>query len=63
MSGARDQFGQRATLEALISPVPEPTSLVLIDDADHFFEGHLPRMREEIQQWVGKTLTTSTHSG
>ena len=63
MSGARDQFGPRATLEALISPVPEPTNLVLIDDADHFFEGHLPRMREEIQQWVGKTLTTSTHSG
>jgi alpha/beta superfamily hydrolase len=63
MSGGRDQFGPRATLEKLISSVAEPKAFVLINDADHFFEGHLPRMREEIQQWVGKTLMTGTRAG
>lgn len=56
MSGGRDQFGPRATLEKLISSIPEPKTFLLIDDADHFFEGHLPGMREEIQRWISKTL-------
>ena len=56
MSGGRDQFAPRTALEKLISSVPQPKTFVLIDDADHFFEGHLLRMREEIEQWIGKTL-------
>lgn len=63
VSGVRDQFGDRTTLEELISSIPEPKTFVLIDDADHFFEGHLSRMREEVQLWIGKRLTAGTHSG
>jgi alpha/beta superfamily hydrolase len=62
-SGDRDQFGPQATLQDLVSSVPEPKTFVLIEGADHFFEGHLPRMREKVQQWLSKTLETSDRPG
>jgi alpha/beta superfamily hydrolase len=61
VSGARDQFGPRAKLEALVASVPEPKKLVLIEGADHFFEGRLRELREAIEQWV-KTAISSQPS-
>jgi uncharacterized protein len=61
VSGARDQFGPRATLAALVASVPEPKKLVLIEGADHFFEGRLRELREAIEQWV-KTAISSQPS-
>jgi hypothetical protein len=52
VSGARDQFGPRAKLEALVASVPEPKKLVLIEGADHFFEGRLRELRDAIETWV-----------
>jgi alpha/beta superfamily hydrolase len=52
VSGARDQFGPRARLEALVASLPEPKKLVIIADADHFFEGRLRELREAIEAWV-----------
>src|ERR1700685_1499676 len=52
VSGVRDQFGPRAKLEALVASVPEPKKLVLIEGADHFFEGRLRELRETIDGWV-----------
>jgi uncharacterized protein len=52
VSGGRDQFGPRAKLEALFASVPEPKKLVLIEGADHFFEGRLRELRETIEGWV-----------
>jgi hypothetical protein len=51
VSGARDQFGPRAKLESLVASVPEPKKLVLIEGADHFFEGRLRELREAIEDW------------
>jgi uncharacterized protein len=62
MSGGHDQFGNQQRLEQLISSLPEPKRLALVDSADHFFEGHLPRMREEIEQWIRKTFAVSRHA-
>ena len=56
VSGARDQFGPRAKLEALIASLPDPKKLVLIEGGDHFFEGRLREMRESIESWVKETL-------
>ena len=56
VSGARDQFGPRAKLEALVVSMPEPKKLVLIDGADHFFEGRLRELRETIETWVKEQL-------
>jgi len=56
VSGARDQFGPRAKLEELVASVPEPKKLVVIEGADHFFEGRLRELREAIEGWVKETL-------
>jgi len=52
VSGARDQFGPRGKLEALVASVAEPKKLVVIEGADHFFEGRLRELREAIESWV-----------
>ena len=57
ISGARDQFGPRAKLEALIASFPEPKKLVLIEGGDHFFEGRLRELREAIEAWVKEAVS------
>ena len=52
VSGTRDEFGPRAKLEQLVQSLPEPKKLVLIEAADHFFEGRLREMRDAIEPWV-----------
>lgn len=52
VSGSRDQFGPRVRLESVVNSLPEPKSLVVIDAADHFFEGRLREMREAIENWI-----------
>ena len=52
VSGTRDQFGPRPKLEHLVQSLPEPKKLVMIDAADHFFEGRLREMRDAIEPWV-----------
>ncbi len=59
VSGARDQFGPRTQLEALVRALPEPKKLVLIEGADHFFEGRLRELREAIETWVKEAVGTS----
>jgi len=52
VSGARDQFASRAQLERMIERIPEPKKLVIIEGADHFFEGRLRELREAVETWV-----------
>ena len=56
VSGSRDQFGARAKLEVLVNSLPEPKKLVIIESADHFFEGRLREMRDAIEIWVRDTI-------
>ena len=56
VSGARDQFGPREKLEALVSSLAEPKKLVLIAGADHFFEGRLRELREAVEAWVKQAV-------
>jgi uncharacterized protein len=56
VSGTRDQFGPRLRLEQLTETLPEPKKLVLIEAADHFFEGRLKELRETIEAWVKEVL-------
>ena len=56
VSGGRDQFATAVQLHTLVGSVPEPKKLVLIEGADHFFEGRLREMREIIEQWVGNAV-------
>jgi alpha/beta superfamily hydrolase len=61
VSGTRDQFGPRSRLEQLAQSLPEPKKLVLIEAADHFFEGRLKELRETIEGWV-KDVVLHNHS-
>jgi uncharacterized protein len=56
VSGARDPFGPSAKLEALVTSLPEPKKLVLIEGAEHFFEGRLRELRETIESWVRQEI-------
>jgi uncharacterized protein len=56
VSGSRDQYGPRAKVEALVNSLPEPKKLVIIDSADHFFEGRLREMRVAIESWIKDTI-------
>jgi hypothetical protein len=56
VSGDRDQFGPRAKLERLVEALPEPKKLVIVEGADHFFEGRLRELREAIEMWVREVL-------
>ena len=59
VSGDRDQFGSPAQLEKLAESLPEPRQLVLIEGADHFFEGHLEEMRETIDGWIQQVVRSA----
>jgi uncharacterized protein len=52
VSGARDQFGPRAKMDALVASLPEPKKLVIIEGADHFFEGRLHELRNAVESWI-----------
>jgi uncharacterized protein len=52
VSGSRDQFAPREKLQALVASVPEPKKLVVIEGADHFFEGRLGELRAAIESWI-----------
>ena len=55
VSGARDQYGPRGKLEALAASLAEPKRLIMIEGADHFFEGRLRELRDAIELWVRET--------
>src|SRR5437660_12551665 len=56
VSGTRDQFGPQAKLEELVNSLVDPKKLVLIEGADHFFEGRLRELRQTIENWVREFL-------
>jgi alpha/beta superfamily hydrolase len=56
VSGGHDQFGPRSQLERVVESAPEPKKLVIIEGADHFFEGRLQELRETIEAWVREVI-------
>jgi alpha/beta superfamily hydrolase len=59
VSGGRDQFGPRVKLETMVASLPDPKRLVVIEGADHFFEGRLRELREAIEGWMKQTVVES----
>jgi uncharacterized protein len=52
VSGSRDQFSPQESLARLVEMAPEPKELVIVEGADHFFEGHLAEMQAAIRDWT-----------
>src|SRR5882724_11450668 len=57
ISGDRDQFGPRAELEKLVAILSEPKKLIIVEGADHFFEGRMRELRETIEAWLRECLS------
>ena len=58
VQGSLDQFGPVDQLERVFSGLAEPKQLVVIEGADHFFEGHLTELGDAISRFVD-----SSHAG
>lgn len=52
VSGDHDQFAPAANLREIFKLAAEPKEFVLVENADHFFEGKLPLMRRAITEWL-----------
>ena len=52
VSGAQDQYGPVENIRKVVELAPEPKELVIVENAGHFFEGHLEEMQAAIQSWI-----------
>jgi len=52
VSGDHDQFAPVGNLREIFKLAAEPKEFVLVENADHFFEGKLPLMRDAIADWL-----------
>jgi hypothetical protein len=57
--GDADEFGSVETLRALVARLPAAAhaQLAIIENADHFFAGHLDAMKRVITDWIEKLLS------
>lgn len=56
--GDRDEFGEAAKVRALAASLPEEARarVEIIENADHFFEGHLDELKRAIINWINETM-------
>jgi uncharacterized protein len=52
--GANDEHGARPKVKELVSALPGENSLVFVENADHFFAGHLNQLDRAITEWLTK---------
>jgi len=56
IQGARDKFGRREKIEALVAEMPpahaHQTTLVFVPGADHFFTGKLDQVDAALRGWL-----------
>jgi len=57
IQGGNDQFGARASIEALFATLPEPKRLVIVEGAGHFFTGRLDEVAAAIDAWLDAETT------
>jgi alpha/beta superfamily hydrolase len=50
--GAEDQFGARKKVEETVAALPGEDRLVIVEQADHFFAGHLDEFNAAIAAWL-----------
>jgi len=50
--GSNDKFGARKKVEETVAMLAGENRLVIVDDADHFFAGHLDEFNAAIANWL-----------
>jgi alpha/beta superfamily hydrolase len=56
ISGSKDQYSPEDHLRHVVESAAPPRQLVIVPEADHFFEGHLAEMQAAIREWLSATL-------
>lgn len=52
VQGSNDQYGWRATVQAIFDPLPEPKQIHWVEGADHFFTGHLDEVESVVHNYL-----------
>ena len=52
--GANDKFGARKKAEEVVAALPGENRLVVVEDADHFFAGHLDEFNAALTTWLNE---------
>src|SRR5258708_26965677 len=52
LHGANDKFGARKKVEETVAELTGEKRLVVVEDADHFFAGHLEEFNSAIATWL-----------
>ena len=52
IQGSLDQFGSVEDMTRFFQSQPEPKQLVVVEGADHFFEGHLDELEQAISGFI-----------
>jgi len=52
--GTQDEHGKWETVESVVARMPGDTRLVFVQDADHFFAGHLDELDRAICDWLAE---------
>jgi alpha/beta superfamily hydrolase len=52
VQGEHDAFADGAAIRALVAPLPEPKTLVVVPGSDHFFNGHLDELQAAVDAWA-----------
>jgi uncharacterized protein len=56
ISGSQDVYSPAKELRSVVQNAAEPKKLVLVEGADHFFEGKLKVMQDAISDWLKELL-------
>src|SRR2546430_2072051 len=58
IKGGNGPIAPAAELEKLVVTLSEPKKLIIVEGADHFFEGRMRELRETIEAWLRECLST-----
>lgn len=56
LSGDQDQFAPVSELQRVVNSAAEPSTLVLVPGADHFFTGQLASVQSALSTWLKERL-------
>lgn len=54
VQGGQDQYGSLENVRALMEKLPEPKRLIIVENADHFFEGKLDQVNGAVSEWMNE---------
>ena len=61
--GSKDQFGDAEKLKSLVASLPGESKVVVVDAADHFFQGKLDQVDSAITSWMKARTSVQLRTG